>query len=198
MGLPTVVGNEVAVAVSFDGSSGASVVATSADGGQTWRTQVVPGLRQPAIVDLIDPTHWIGTDGTILVSSHDGGTHWKRWKPAVAMRDASGTPLMLDFLSPTLGWAVSRDAGGPLWWTTDGGRTWMPIAVVTTSQRRWASAVGDRPRCGQTLATISSANQCTGPRRAASALSSGVPGAMSANIQGAHTKSVTPASAKRR
>jgi hypothetical protein len=197
MGPPTVVGNEVAVAVSFDASSGVSAVATSADGGRTWRTQVVPGLRQPAIVDLIDPTHWIGTDGTVLVSSHDGGTHWKRWKPAVAMRDASGTPLMLDFLSPTLGWAVSRDGGGPLWWTTDGGRTWMPIAVVTIPSRRYAPEVGGA-RCRQTLATISSANQCTGPRRAASALSSGVPGAMSANIQGAQTKSVTPASAKRR
>jgi hypothetical protein len=136
MGSPTVAGNEVAVAVSFDGSSGVSAVATSADGGQTWRTQVVPGLRQPAIVDLIDPTHWIGTDGTVLVSSSDGGTHWRRWKPSVAMRDASGTPLTLEFLSPTLGWAVSRDAGGPLWWTTDGGRTWKPIAVVAIPSRR--------------------------------------------------------------
>jgi hypothetical protein len=198
MGPPTVVGNEAAVAVSFDGLSGASAVATSADGGQTWRTQVVPGQRQPVIVDLIDPTHWIGTDGSVLVSSHDGGTHWKRWKPAVAMRDASGTPLILDFLSPSLGWSVSRDAGGPLWWTTDGGRTWMPIAVAITPQRRYVRVAGGGPRRGQTLATISSANQCTGPRRAASALSSGVPGAMSANIQGAHTKSVTPASAKRR
>jgi hypothetical protein len=132
MGPPTVVGNEIAVAVSFDGSSGVSAVATSADGGQTWRTRVVPGLRPPAIVDLIDPTHWIGTDGMMLVATSDGGTQWKRWKPAVGMRDASGTPLMLDFLSPTLGWAVSRDAGGPLWWTTDGGRTWMPITVATT------------------------------------------------------------------
>jgi hypothetical protein len=60
------------------------------------------------------------------------------------------------------------------------------------------SAACPRPWRSQTLATISSANQWTGPRRAASAFSSGVPGATSTNIQGAHTKSVTPASAKRR
>jgi photosystem II stability/assembly factor-like uncharacterized protein len=36
-------------------------------------------------------------------------------------------------LSPMLGWAVSRDAGGPLWWTTDGGRTWAPITVIIRS-----------------------------------------------------------------
>ena len=84
MGPPTVAGNEVAVAVSFDGSSGASAVATSADGGQTWRTQVVPGLRQPVIVDLIDPTHWIGTDGTVLSPAttegpmgRDGSRRWR-------------------------------------------------------------------------------------------------------------------------
>jgi hypothetical protein len=77
-----------------------------------------------------------------------------------------------------------------------------PGGGATTSTTGTAAAtsayVVPAVRCVQTLATISSANQCTGPRRAASALSSGVPGAMSANIQGAHTKSVTPASAKRR
>ena len=75
-----------------------------------------------------------------------------------------------------------------------GGVTTSTTAMAATTSERVVPAV----RCSQTLATISSANQCTGPRRAASALSSGVPGAMSANIQGAHTKSVTPASAKRR
>ena len=69
----------------------------------------------------------------MLVATDDGGSRWKSWKPAVAMRDALGTPLTLDFLSPMLGWAVSRDAGGPLWWTTDGGRTWAPITVTTRS-----------------------------------------------------------------
>jgi len=133
MSPPVVAGNELAVAVAFDGTPGESAVATSSDGGGTWRTQVVPGLGKPTIVDLIDPTHWIGTDGTVLVASDDRGTHWQAWKPAVAMRDSLGAPLTLDFLSPMLGWAVSPDAGGPLWWTTDGGRTWTPVAVTTRS-----------------------------------------------------------------
>jgi photosystem II stability/assembly factor-like uncharacterized protein len=133
MSPPVVAGNDLAVAVAFDGTPGESAVATSSNRGGTWRTQVVPGLGKPTIVALIDPTHWIGTNGTVLVASDDGGTHWQKWKPAVAMRDSLGTPLRLDFLSPMLGWAVSRDAGGPLWWTTDGGRTWVPIAVTTSS-----------------------------------------------------------------
>jgi photosystem II stability/assembly factor-like uncharacterized protein len=130
---PAAAGSEVAVALTLDGEHGVAAVATSADGGGTWRTQVVPGLRQPAIVDVIDPTHWIGTDGTVLVATDDGGSEWRRWKPAAAMKDAQGIPLTLDFLSPTLGWAVSRDAGGPLRWTTDGGRTWAPFTITTGS-----------------------------------------------------------------
>jgi photosystem II stability/assembly factor-like uncharacterized protein len=133
MAPPVAAGSEVVVAMTLDGEHGVSAVATSADGGGTWRTQAVPGLRRPTIVDVVDPTHWIGTDGQVLVATDDGGTHWRRWKPVVAMRDAQGTPLTLDFLSPTLGWAVAPDAGGPLRWTTDGGRTWAPITITTGS-----------------------------------------------------------------
>lgn len=133
MARPVVVGSEVAVAMRFGSEHGVSAVATSADGGGTWRTQVVPGLRQPAMVDVVDPRHWVGTDGTVLVATGDGGSHWKRWKPAVAMKDAQGTPLTLDFLSPTRGWAVPRDGGGPLRRTTDGGRTWVPIPIAASS-----------------------------------------------------------------
>jgi hypothetical protein len=133
MSSPVVAGNELTVAVAFAGTPGASAVATSSDGGGTWRMRVVPGLGKPTIVDVIDPTHWVGTDGAVLVTTDDGGSRWESWKPAVAMRDALGTPLTLDFLSPMLGWAVSRDAGGPLWWTTDGGRTWAPITVIIRS-----------------------------------------------------------------
>jgi photosystem II stability/assembly factor-like uncharacterized protein len=133
MALPVVAGSEVAVAMTVDGEHGVSAVATSPDRGRTWRTLAVPGLRQPAMVDVVDPTHWIGTDGTVLVATDDGGSHWNRWKPAVAMKDAQGTPLTLDFVSPMLGWAFSRDAEGPLWWSTDGGRTWAPRTITTSS-----------------------------------------------------------------
>ena len=133
MATPVVAGSRVAVAMTFGGGNGTSAVATSADGGQTWHTQVVPGLRQAPVADVVDQTHWIGTDGTVLVATDDGGTKWKTWKPAVAMRDADGSPLALDFLSPKLGWAGPRDSGGPLWWTTDGGRTWAPITITTSS-----------------------------------------------------------------
>jgi len=133
VGSPVAAGANVAVAVAFDGPSGGSVVATTSDGGGTWAMQGVPGLRKPTIVDVVDPTHFIGTDGTELVASGDAGSKWERWKPAVALRDAQGDPLTLDFLSPTLGWAVSPDAGGPLWWTTDGGRTWAPITIAAVS-----------------------------------------------------------------
>jgi hypothetical protein len=73
--------------------------------------------------------------------------------------------------------------------------TATPTATATATPTPTASTGRG---VSQTLATISSANQCTGPRRAASASSSGMPGGMLANIQGAQTKSLTPASAKRR
>ena len=134
MAPPLVVGNLVAVA--HDARRRARCVSR----GDESRRRTEPGargwsraLRQLAIVDVVDPTHWIGTDGTVLVATDDGGSHWNRWKPAVAMKDAQGTPLTLDFLSPTLGCPVPRDAGGPLWWTTEGGKTWAPVTITISS-----------------------------------------------------------------
>ncbi len=136
-GAPTPEGEELSVPV-VDGSKlalsieigpGATAIATSANGGRSWRARLVPGRREYWRVDLIDTQHWRLTDGTHLLATDDAGRHWRRRKPAVSMKDSVGTPLDLTFLSPRLGFAVPDGNAGPLWWTRDGGRTWHPVRI---------------------------------------------------------------------
>jgi len=49
----------------------------------------------------------------------------------VAMKDSVGNPLRLDFLSGHLGWAIPGVNGGPLWWTTNAGKTWKAVTIGT-------------------------------------------------------------------
>ena len=131
LGVPAVAGHDLASALSIGGLRGTITgIATSQDGGVTWHAQLVPGPRRYWNVDLIDPTHWRLTDGSVVMVTDDAGRHWSTWKPAIAMKDSLGTPLTLEFLSPTLGWAVPGPNGGPFWWTEDGGLTWKPLEVV--------------------------------------------------------------------
>ncbi len=128
------VGSELAVALEISGTParprGATVIATSANGGRSWRSRLVPGPTHWWRVDLIDPRHWCLSDGTALLATDDAGRHWRRWKAPVRMTDAVGAPLALNFLSPNLGFAVPEANSGPLWWTRNGGTTWQPITIT--------------------------------------------------------------------
>jgi photosystem II stability/assembly factor-like uncharacterized protein len=127
---PVVTGSDIAVAVEIDGNPGATAIATSSNGGRSWRATLVPGPREHWRVDLIDAQHWRLTDGSILLATDDGGRHWRRSRPAQTMKDSIGTPLTLTFLSPRLGFAVPDGNDGPLWWTRDGGKTWKPVKIT--------------------------------------------------------------------
>jgi photosystem II stability/assembly factor-like uncharacterized protein len=129
LGVPVVDGSDAALAVQDGGQPGATAIATSTDGGHTWRSQLVPGDRQFWNVDLIDPSHWRLTNGTVLMATDDAGAHWRRWTPTVTMRGEDGVVLTLDFVSALTGWAVAGADGGPVWWTTDGGTTWQPVVI---------------------------------------------------------------------
>ena len=129
LGVPVVDGSDVALAVEVGGQPGATAIATSTDGGHSWRAQLVPGPPRFWNVDIIDPTHWRLTNGTLLMSTDDAGAHWRRWTPRVPLHGADGVALTLDFLSPLAGWAIAGANGGPMWWTTDGGTTWRPVVV---------------------------------------------------------------------
>ncbi len=129
-GTPVVEGNDVAMPVTIGGRPGATAIANSADGGTTWRTELVPDPTKQWVVDLIDPTHWRLADGTVLMATDDAGKHWRTTTPNVNMTDPYGEPVGLTFLSTDLGWAIPDINGGPLSWTTDGGATWKPITVT--------------------------------------------------------------------
>jgi hypothetical protein len=53
--------------------------------------------------DLIDPTHWRLTNGTVLMATDDAGAHWRRWTPTVTMHGEDGVVLTLDFVSALTG-----------------------------------------------------------------------------------------------
>jgi len=127
---PVVAGAEVALAVEIGGRPGATAIDVSPDGGMTWRTQWVPGAPQSWSVDLVDPTHWRLTDGTVLLATDDAGAHWRRWTPSIALQGTLDTDSTLDFLSPLVGWAVPSVNGGTLWWTVDGGSSWTAVRIV--------------------------------------------------------------------
>jgi len=127
---PVVTQDDVAVAVEIGGNPGATAIAVSTTAGRSWRIQLVPGPREPWRVDLIDTEHWRLSNGTTLLATNDAGRNWRSWKSAATMKNSFGTSLVLNFLSPSLGFAVPDANGGPIWSTRDGGKTWLPIRIT--------------------------------------------------------------------
>jgi len=130
-----VAGSDVTMVANFSGRPTYTAICTSTDNGQTWHTHVVPDPTKAWEVDLIDPTHWRLNDGKTLTATDDAGQHWRTTTLHVNMKDATGTPLTLHFLSLDLGWAVPSANGGPLWWTTDNGVHWKPITITAGPYR---------------------------------------------------------------
>jgi photosystem II stability/assembly factor-like uncharacterized protein len=132
--LPAASGSQLALSIGFSGTPksprGATAIATSANGGQSWRARLVPGVPHHWKVDLIDTRHWRLNDGTTLLATDDAGRHWRRWKAPVRMTDTIGSPLALDFLSSSVGFAIPEVNAGPVWRTQDGGRTWKPVTIT--------------------------------------------------------------------
>ncbi len=106
-------------------------VATSANGGATWKSQLLPQPLDHWSVDLVDPTHWRMTNGTELMATNDAGANWRTWTPTVPMKSSGtyGSVDKLDFLTPQEGWAVPSPDGGPFWSTNNGGSTWVPVHI---------------------------------------------------------------------
>lgn len=96
---------------------------------------MVPHTHEPWTVDLIDPTHWVLSDGTLLMATEDAGTRWRTWASPVSMKDNRGRTLTLDFLSPLVGWAVPDSSSGPLWRTINGGAAWRPVHITAGPYR---------------------------------------------------------------
>ena len=129
---PAVQGSNLAVAETIGGSP-ATVIAASANNGQSWKSQLISSPTQAWNVDLIDPAHWRLTNGDEIMATDDAGAHWRTWTPTAAMKGPGtfGGADRFDFLTPLQGWALpGSDGGGPFWWTDDGGTAWKPVKIV--------------------------------------------------------------------
>lgn len=103
------------------------VVYRSDDDGARWHLVALPS-RISTFPDVIDAAHWIATDGTTFAVTADAGRTWRTWRPDVRLKDHSGEPMRLQFLTPLVGWALPLDGGATLM-TTDGGHRWKPLHV---------------------------------------------------------------------
>lgn len=108
-------------------------LATSADGGSTWRASPPQTCRSSFCTDwgaADAPDRVIGDGGALLVT-HDGGAHWSHGSVPIDFAQVRSVQM----LTPTDGWAVgytpdsatSTRQGVPLH-TTDGGVTWTSLA----------------------------------------------------------------------
>jgi len=97
------------------------------DGGTTWAyTTPVPirhtDDRRQSSGSFADMNHgWVRV-GDLLYVTTDGGRGWTSIRPSSNFVDVK----QIDFISPQVGWAVSK-ISPYLLKTQDGGRTWMPV-----------------------------------------------------------------------
>jgi photosystem II stability/assembly factor-like uncharacterized protein len=93
---------------------------TTTDGGIRWTEHRPPSPTEGPMDVLSLNTWFIAHDHTLYVST-DGGTRWSAARSSIPLLGSDSSEDILDFVSPTTGWAVTREK---LWHTTDGGRTW--------------------------------------------------------------------------
>ena len=96
------------------------------DGGKTWMSTTPLPLASVA-TDFADRQHGWVTDGATLYRTSDGGLQWIKLAPGASFKQVT----LLDFVSSTLGWAVSEQGQNSLLLkTTNGGETWTPIPLT--------------------------------------------------------------------
>lgn len=102
------------------------------DGGMTWTHTMPVSVRyidDRRSSSFADMNHgWVTDDDGLYVTS-DGGRRWTTIRPGPLLADVK----QLDFISPQLGWAVSK-IPPYLLKTLDGGRTWMPVKYSISRQ----------------------------------------------------------------
>ncbi len=101
------------------------------DGGAHWEMRAAPPDSGSLMsVDFIDAGHgWLWMSEGFLYQTIDGGRHWTSVASSETSPALVGSEVRpeLKFVSPTVGWIInspSRNAGGALYGTRDGGRTW--------------------------------------------------------------------------
>jgi len=114
----------------------------TSDGGQTWKSAMVPE-GGPSEITFIDPKHgWMlqglgagaGSEGVAILRTTDGGATWS--EAAVTASTPGAPPLQcsksgISFVTPFDGWVTGDCAGGApyLYASHDGGTTWTRVAL---------------------------------------------------------------------
>src|SRR5256885_2925775 len=141
-----------------DGAARGIVVASTTDGGGTWRSQPLPFSQcaggDPASMRVGDPwvvygntgSAWViatGSDGVHAALSTDKGAHWQAsvvYKNPQG-RSADKPSIAADPVLPMVAYAawytIDRAASTTSSWiaiTTDGGKSWSPASLLATSE----------------------------------------------------------------
>lgn len=119
--------------VVFGSTVQSTVFYVTHDGGRTWRAGAgIPGGRARVAWSFADVNHGFAVVGRGFFRTDDSGRHWRQVQPNWNLQGA----VELDFVSPTVGWAILVD--GKLLHTADGGQTWaeltgppLPVFSVT-------------------------------------------------------------------
>jgi len=107
-------------------ASDAGTVLTS-DGGRHWHDLTLPGgvrAPHPAFADARHAWAWDPSQAGLLATI-DGGGHWRRLE-ATGLPSAPAPSHLLGFSDTVHGWLA---AGGVLYGTADGGRTWAALPL---------------------------------------------------------------------
>lgn len=148
------------------------VIASTSDGGKTWKAQISGVKKNLRSVTFFDAkTGWVaGDEGTLLYTS-DGGAKWQQQKV-----ETNANITKVFFIDPKVGWlTTSSDGKGSVLSTNDGGKTWKLLTTVelplldvhfTNKDVGWAvggRAMGRRGSAGIILKTTDGGKTWTKP-----------------------------------
>jgi photosystem II stability/assembly factor-like uncharacterized protein len=153
------------------------------DGGAHWEMRAAPPDSGSLMsVDFIDAEHgWLWMSEGFLYQTIDGGRHWTSVASSETSPALVGSEVRpeLKFVSPTVGWIInspSRNAGGALYGTRDGGRTWglenRPAAGVGVPGSRISMDLPTlfNEHVGMVLVTVTSSSPIACPSPAPSGM----------------------------
>ena len=146
------INQKIGVGVEFDGTK--QLFAKTTDGGHTWTTSSLPGVKFIGKVFFISPEiGWAAgtTDVSddlndriaVVLRTTDGGRHWASFQ--LPSQQAVADIRDLYFLNESMGWIITwhdNNNGTHLYRTRDGGESWTvdPDATIQGAGR-WLSVV---------------------------------------------------------
>lgn len=125
--------------------SGRRGVATTADGGCTWK--VIwwnPQGDNLATIQFVDSRHgWLASSGyERLLETSDGGVHWRTVAPPYREVAREFYYENVYMMAPGRGWVFGNPGGllpdteSGIFFTTDGGRHWQSLSIVDICENR--------------------------------------------------------------